>query len=49
MARLQSALQPVSSPLASTQQAARHARWIAGGALNLFALVLVVSQVWPLS
>ncbi|MEG2153728.1 MAG: hypothetical protein RRY41_02000 [Burkholderiaceae bacterium] len=48
MARFQSSsLSCAPAPVNSTISAARRARWIAGGALNLFALVLVVSQVWP--
>lgn len=48
MSRFQSPFRTRTAESAqSTLSAARRARWIAGGALNLFALVLVASQVWP--
>ena len=31
----------------SSLRSARRARWVAGGALNLFALALIASEVLP--
>lgn len=31
----------------SSLRSARRARWVAGGALNLFALALIVTEVLP--
>ncbi len=38
---------PSSPALATNRHSARRVRRLAGGALNFFALILVVNQLWP--